>query len=135
MALSRRLRFLPRALLIYDAVSPMINASPESSLGKLMEARPETIGAVIWPYQCSGWDARTRLARIRDHYSIVGEMSGLLDFSPEHSIFLIDLRDIREGLRVVLDQPKWFLREGQLALNLFFQEDQNLYVGFFSVSP
>ena len=66
----------------------MINARRESALGKLMEIRPETIGAVVWPYQCSGWDARTRLARIREHYSVAQQMGDLLDFSPEDSITL-----------------------------------------------
>jgi uncharacterized protein VirK/YbjX len=121
---------MPRALLVYDAVSPMINAPRESSLGRLMSVRPETIGAIIWPYQCSGWDARTRLVRIREHYNIAQQMSGVLDLSPEDSITLTDLRDIREGLRVVLDQPKWFLREGQLALNLFLQDDRIYTLAF-----
>jgi uncharacterized protein VirK/YbjX len=121
---------LPRALLVYDAVSPLINAPRESSLGRLMSVRPETIGAVIWPYQCSGWDGRTRLVRIQEHYSIAEQMGGLLNLLPEDSITLIGLPDIRDGLRVVLDQPKWFLREGQLAINLFVEDDRIYTLAF-----
>ena len=35
---------------------------------------------------------------------------------------MLDLDEIREGLKVILDQPKWFMREGQLAINLFLGE-------------
>jgi uncharacterized protein VirK/YbjX len=31
----------------------------------------------------------------------------------------LDLSDVRAGLRLVVDQPKWFMREGGLSLNLF----------------
>lgn len=119
---TRRLRFFISALAAYDSVKPMITAPRESSLGRLMQFRPEAVGAVIWPYQCLSWDVRTRLARIRDHYSLVDSVGGPIDFPVDGKLVVLDLTEIREGLYVVVDQPKWFIREGQLAINLFLNE-------------
>lgn len=118
----RRLRFVTRALAAYDAVQPFIEAAPESPLGRLLEQRPETVGAVVWPYQCLAWDARTRLGRIREHYRAIEALGGRIGFSVNGRVRLLDLTGIRPGLSVVLDQPQWFMREGQLTINLFLDE-------------
>jgi uncharacterized protein VirK/YbjX len=128
----RRIRLFFKALKAYRSVKPMIDAPRESSLGKLMRHRPQTIGAVIWPYQCAGWNAHTRLARIRDHYSVIDKIGGAIDFPVDGQISLLDLGDIREGFHVVVDQPEWFMREGQLAINLFLG-DVRMYILAFSL--
>lgn len=119
VVLLRRVQFVLAALKIYGAVKPFINAPSETPLGLLMAHRPETLGAVVWPYQCAGWNPTTRLERIKKHYSIVATLNPLLNFTVLEKLELLDLGGIREGLHVVLDQPKWFMREGALALNLF----------------
>jgi uncharacterized protein VirK/YbjX len=134
VSLVRRLRFLARALAVYDSVTPIINAPPGSALARAIESRPETIGAVIWPYQCLDWDARARLARIHEHYSIIDGIGGPINFPTDDEILLLELGDIRQGLRVVLDRPRWFIREGQLAINLFL-DDVRLYSLLFSLLP
>jgi uncharacterized protein VirK/YbjX len=130
MIIMRRIRFVVRALAVYSSVAPIINASRTSSLGRLVEDRPETIGAVIWPYQCSDWSARIRLGRICDHYSVVDSIGGLIDFPVHASISLLNLSEIREGLSVVVDQPTWFMREGQLTINLFHGETRLFSLAF-----
>jgi uncharacterized protein len=132
VAASRRVRFFARALLVHDALKPFIHAPPESALGRLLAQRPETVGAAIWPYQCLSWDARTRLARIRDHCFAVDRIGRPLDFKANDSLRLLDLSEIRAGLHVVLDQPRWFMREGQFAINLFLNETR-LYSLVFSL--
>ena len=126
----RRFRFLARALAVYGSIRPIINAPRKSPLGRLIQDRPETIGAVIWPYQCSSWNARTRLARICEHYSVVESIRGPIDFPVHGRILLLDLIEIREGLCVVVDQPKWFMREGQLTINLFLGETRLFSLAF-----
>ena len=132
VVLIHRILFFVRALLIYPSVKPLIEAPRDSPLGRLMEDRPKTVGAVIWPYQCSGWNPRTRLARIRDHYAVVKEIGGMIDFPPNGKIALLDLSDIAERLNVIVDQPAWVLREGQLALSLFLT-DIRIYTLVFSL--
>jgi uncharacterized protein len=129
---SRRVRFFARALCVYDALKPFIHAPPESALGRLVAQRPETVGAAIWPYQCLSWNARTRLARIRDHCSTAERIGRPLDFEANDRLRLLDLSEIRPSLHVVLDQPRWFMREGQFAINLFLNETR-LYSLVFSL--
>ena len=129
---TRRLRFLFKALSAYRSVKQILDAPRQSPLGKLMQCRPQTIGAVIWPYQCAGWDVHTRLARIRDHYSVIEKIGGTIDFPVDGQISLLDLSDICEGFHVVVDQPEWFIREGQLAINLFLG-DVRMYILAFSL--
>src|SRR5262249_53535125 len=129
---SRRIRFFLKAIAVYGEIKPMIDASPESPLGELMRHRPEVVGAVTWPYQCTGWSASTRLARIRDHYAVVEQIGRVVDFPVDSKILLLDLGDIRDGFQVVVDQPVWFIREGQLAINLFLG-DVRMYTLAFSL--
>jgi uncharacterized protein VirK/YbjX len=129
---TRRLKFVARALAAYGAVKKMIDPPRESSLGRLMAQRAEAAGAVIWPYQCLAWDPRTRLVRICEHYSEVDRMGGPIDFPVDGKLHLLDLTEIREGLHVSIDQPRWFMREGQLAINLFLDETR-LYSLVFSL--
>jgi uncharacterized protein VirK/YbjX len=115
----RRIRFLIASLNLHRSLRSFFYADPRSSLAKLIERRPETIGAVVWPYQSSEWNAPERMVRIRDHCAIIDSMGGAIDFSVDEELFVLDLSAIREDLRVIADQPKWFMREGLLALNLF----------------
>jgi uncharacterized protein len=129
---SQRIRFVLKSLAVHGSLAPLIDAPKDSPLGKLMSYRPETVGAAIWPYQCSGWNAQTRFARIRDHYAVVEKIGGIIDFPVDGRVALLDLRDIRDDFHVVLEQPTWFMREGQLSISLFLGE-RRLYTLAFSL--
>lgn len=129
-ALLRRIRFNLTALRSFEAVQPFFDAQPGSSLAKLMAERPEAIGAVVWPYQCLAWDTSTRLARICEHYRIID--GGPLDITTHEKLLLLDLPEIKEGLYLALDRPQWFLREGEIAINLFLS-DTRIYSLVFSL--
>ena len=126
----RRIRFLRSALWNYNSVKRLIDAPRQSPLGRLIQYRPQTVGVVIWPYQCSGWDARTRVERIYDHYAVIEELGGVIDFPPNKQQLLADLGHVRDGFRIIIDQPAWFLREGQLAINLFLGETRIYTLSF-----
>jgi uncharacterized protein len=127
---TRRARFLVKALTNYGLLKPIINARPDGALGKAIKARPEIIGAVIWPYQCSAWVVQTRLSRIRAHYDAVEATGSLLDLPENASLSLLDLSAIKQGLRVAIDQPRWLMREGPLAINLFMEETRIYSLAF-----
>src|ERR1700732_2076368 len=103
---TQKVKFVLSALAIYDSVQPFLAASPESTLGKLMAFRPQMLGAVVWPYQCVDWGPRTRLARIREHCSVVTKIGAPINFPVGAQLELLDLNDIYEGLSVVVDQPE-----------------------------
>jgi uncharacterized protein len=91
-------------------------------LQRAMEQRPELAGVVVWPYICTSWNATSRLQRIDEHFKVMESIGSVLDFPINGQLLLLDLTDVSANLRVVVDQPKWFMREGMLVLNLFSQD-------------
>ncbi|GAB4523979.1 MAG: VirK/YbjX family protein [Amphiplicatus sp.] len=118
-ALRNRALMLATAWRHRAAVSAMLDAPASSDLGRLLRERPEMLGALIWPYQTASWPASERLRRIADHCAVVDTLGPPFLFSVEEKLVLLDLGEVYPDLRVVLDQPKWFMREGQFTLNLF----------------
>lgn len=129
-ALMRRLEYLMRSLVLSKSLDRFINAAQDSSLRLIMEARPEIVGAVIWPYQCAGWDAATRLDHIYAHYSVTDSIGYPLNVPLTKMLILLDLSNIRSGYHVILDRPKWFIREGELVINLFRNEERMFSLAF-----
>ncbi|MGZ8984360.1 MAG: VirK/YbjX family protein [Methylotenera sp.] len=132
-ALKSRLLFMMKAARLSSSLRPLLGAAEGSLINKLIKQRPETVGAIVWPYQCRTWDAKTRLNRIVEHYSVIEGLSPLIDFPVNGALKLLDLGGVYENLHVVLDQPKWFMREGQLVLNLFL-DDVRIYSLAFSLA-
>jgi uncharacterized protein VirK/YbjX len=121
---------MARATAVGDSLAPFLDATESTPLGRLLQARPETVGAVIWPYQCLGWDAKQRLTMIAAHYEALSTLPKALNFDVAESKEIINLAIFAEGLRVVLDRPKWFMREGQLVINLFIGERRSYSLAF-----
>jgi uncharacterized protein VirK/YbjX len=91
---------------------------PASPLGRLLAERPETIGNLMWPYQCAAWDAKTRFARISGHLQVLERLPGL-KVAGEEKIIFADLTSLSDDTWVMIDYSPWLAREGQLTLSLF----------------
>lgn len=114
-----RARFLSAGLRERALAGQMLHAPEGSALQRILRERPQTMGVLIWPYQCASWDRPERLRRVLGHYAVVDRLGAPFGFSTEERLVLADLGEVHEGLMIVLDQPKWFLREGGFAINLF----------------
>jgi len=114
-----RVGFLRDCLSCRDAVRKLLRANLNTSLGRLISERPETLGIVTWPYQNSKWGQAERIDRLIQHYSVAEEIGSPVDFGSTEKVLLVDMVDIVPDLRIILDQAKWFMREGGLVLNLF----------------
>lgn len=96
---------------------------PSPSLQMIADERPAVLaGPLVWPYLCAAWDADARLQHLQAHYRILDELGAPFPFSADERLVLADLDETYPGLRIVLDQPKWFMREGGLTLNLFVND-------------
>ena len=115
----KRTIFFVRALMASHSLRPFLNAPSDKSLGKLLQQRPQIIGVVVWSYQCTAWNAKTRLAKIVDHCSVMDEIGRPLDFPVDSYIELLGLSEIYQGLRVIISQPAWLFRDGLLTMHLF----------------
>ena len=130
--LKRRLYYVAKSLRLISSLQVYMHPRAGSPLQRVMEQRPELVGVTIWPYVCLSWSAETRLQRIDEHFRVVEKLNSALDFPVNGLLLLLDLEDITTNLRVVLDQPKWFMREGLFVINLFML-DVRIYSLAFSL--
>jgi uncharacterized protein len=130
--LSVRMKFVAAALREPVATRHLSTADPESSLGKLLAEWPQTVGILIWPYQCASWDAKSRLSRLASHLEAVGAIPGL-QLNPNEKLALADLSSFSPGVSLMLDRPPWLAREGLLTLSIF-KDDFRAFTVSFSLS-
>ncbi|TPG75385.1 DUF535 family protein [Pseudomonas arsenicoxydans] len=98
-------------------LSRMSNALGKTGVEKLGE---DCVGVVHWPYISSNWSSQDRLGVLASHYEVVSKSCPkLLLFGRNESLVLGDLSEYSAGCSLVLDRPVWFMREGELVLNLF----------------
>lgn len=119
---ARRVRFFLLAMLENEELRVWFASPHSGSLRQVMDHRPQCLGAVIWPYICNSWDSRTRLTRIRGHYEAIDGMGKGLAFPFGGGVKLLELSHLYESLSIIIDRPDWFIREGELAINLFTGE-------------
>lgn len=120
--LKQRVSYFAKGAALISSLQVFMHPRAGSPLQRAMQQRPELVGVVIWPYICKSWSANTCLQRIDEHFKVMESMDSMLDFPVDEQLLLLDLADVTADLRVVLDQPRWFMREGMLVLNLFAQD-------------
>jgi uncharacterized protein VirK/YbjX len=117
--LGRVLVFLPEIRKWYEI--------PDNPLLKLALKRfPLISGAMYWPYINHTWPMERRLAAIDQHFRMLGGPSAIIARATFEEVELARLEEEYAGLRLVLDKAAWFLREGEIVLNLFVH-DQRFY--------
>jgi uncharacterized protein len=130
-SLSMRLKFVAAALRERGASRHFSTAAPDSSLGKLLAEWPQAVGILLWPYQCTSWDAETRLSRLVSHLETVRTIPGL-QLPPDEKLVLADLSSFSPGVALIIDRPPWLAREGLLTLSIF-KEDFRAFTASFSL--
>jgi uncharacterized protein VirK/YbjX len=95
----------------------------------LLAEWPDTVGFLLWPYQCCSWDAETRFARIESNLEAVANIPGL-NLASDDKLVLAELSSISPDVSLVLDRAKWLAREGHLTLSLFKGEFRAFTVAF-----
>lgn len=130
-----RARFVWAGLSDAPVVSRMFNPLPGTALARIMSERPQLIGALVWPYQCASWGPKERMRRIVGHYNVIDTLPGSLSFPSDARLVLADLETLYPGMKLVLDQPEWFLREGGLTINLFLESFRAYSVAFSLMRP
>ncbi len=120
--LRSRLTFCLNACVVGSALRPFLSSTGDPNLDLALAERPEIVGAVVWPYVCSSWSPKRRLTHLAQHFRIARSLGPTFAFPIEETRTLLDLSDLIQNLSVVLDQAKWFMREGPLVINLFIAE-------------
>ncbi|MEZ5920201.1 MAG: DUF535 family protein [Parvularculaceae bacterium] len=128
--LKGRATMIARALKSPEAVAAIREAPGDSTLARTLEDRPQMIGAFSWPFMCAAWEPEERWARIVNHCAAVDQMAPVYRMRVPECAAIADFSDIEPGLSIVLDRPKWFMREGLLTLNMFLGDFRAFSLSF-----
>jgi len=121
--LSQALVFLPRIRKWYD-----ISDNPLLTLA--LKRYPLMSGAIYWPYINHTWPMEHRLAAIDQHFRMLGGSAAIIANATFEEVELALLEEKYAGLRLVLDKTAWFLREGEIVLNLFVNNQRIYSIAF-----
>ena len=124
-----RIKFLLAAMRAPSVSRSLASADPTSRIGKLLTESPETVGVILWPYQCAAWDADARFSRLCEHLNAVDQIP-VLSLSLDDKLVIADLSWISPGVSLIIDRAPWLAREGHLTLSLFKDDFRAFSVSF-----
>lgn len=90
--------------------------------GHIFKHQPNVLGNLEWPYIHKDWDASQRFSTIVNHYTLLKDMPAFLDVSDGLSKEILNLNAFSPNTTIALDKPRWFVREGEIVLNIFFHD-------------
>lgn len=126
--LYRRMRFLVRAAAKWSRVRATLNGGSALQKSSLV-ARPQALGLIEWPYIHSEWSIENRLAAFKKHHDLADQYP-IFAIPIGQRLDLCRLDQFEPGLNLVLDRPIWFLREGEVCLNIFLKETRIYTIAF-----
>lgn len=124
--LKHRVYMMFQALIYITEIDTWYETSDNPFLTLALQRFPLISGAMYWPYINYNWPLQFKLNTIDQHYRMLSGTANIIAEATLQEIELARLDDEFLGLRIVLDKATWFLREGEIVLNLFIN-DQRLY--------
>ena len=94
------------------------------------ERNPQLLGFVVWPYIHAGWIVKRRFDALSEHLQLVDQLYPWLALGEGDRREILSLDSPTTGLRLELDRPSWFIREGALVFNLFLRDHRLMSVAF-----
>ena len=114
----------------WDGVAPLLSQEGAAPVNRILRERPEMLGVLVWPYVSAFWNPSKRLAGIAEHGAVLSALEAALDFSIDEHIELALLDDVYKGAYLIIDQPRWFMREGLLTINLMIGDLRAFSIAF-----
>ena len=124
--LKNRVVVLRKAITHLREVRLWYGISDSPRLASALQRFPQINGAIHWPYINNHWSMARRLQAVDQHYRLLEGRAAILARAVEAPVELASLDNHYPGLRMVVDKAIWFLREGEIVLNLFLR-DQRVY--------
>lgn len=101
-----------------------------TNLRLAIERYPLMHGAIYWPYINKYWQIERKLSVIDAHYRLLNDKPAFLSQAVFQDVNLAVLEEYFSGLYLQLDKPSWFIREGEVVLNLFHQDTRLYSIAF-----
>lgn len=124
------LLYIGSAVRHFGSLSRLWNAPDGGLLQNLLALRPEIWTMLRVRFVSALWPARERFARIIDHCQIMEHIGHPFDLHPNEYAILLKLDEIMPGCRLMIDCPRWLLREGLLTLSLVQGRDRFFSIAF-----
>ena len=119
-SITNRLLFIINAYRHWAVVYAFIKRVTQLSNGARITITPQMLGVIEWPYLHNQWDVKTRFDKIATHYEVLSKLkSNLIYMSSTSSFELINLGRTSANVSIVLDRASWFIREGEMLINVF----------------
>lgn len=96
----------------------------------IFKLEPNVLGNLVWPYIHKDWNVSQRFSRIANHYALLKDMPKYLDLSDGLPKQIVSLNAFSPNASIVLDKPQWFVREGEIVLNIFHHDLRVMSVAF-----
>ena len=125
-SIKHQIILLGRALVYLPDIRKWYEISDNPLLTLALKRFPLMHGAIYWPYINHTWPMERRLAAIDQHFRMLGGPAAIIAHASFEDVEMALLEEEYAGLRLVLDKAVWFLREGEIVLNLFVN-DQRFY--------
>lgn len=125
-----RLRFFKHAIQHYQTVRSFVNNIESLGYERLFDHEIPVLGAVEWPYLHKDWTVSQRFSVIQRHYEIIKNLPTFLDVADGNPKELLDLSDYSPNTKIILDKAQWFVREGEIVLNLFKDDLRIMTIAF-----
>ena len=121
---------LARAIVSLKDIQKWYEISDNPLLTRALKRFPLMSGAMYWPYINHTWPMERRLAVIDQHFRLLSGSAAIIARATFEELELARLDEEYAGLRLVLDKTKWFLREGEIVLNIFINNQRFYSIAF-----
>jgi uncharacterized protein VirK/YbjX len=112
------------------ALRNMLAQDEHRALRAELQAHPETLGFVEWPYIHANWPVLQRFEALSQHMQALQSDMAALNVGRSGSVLIADMNEVYPGLRLVVDRAFWCLREGSLVFNQFIGDDRMMTLAF-----
>ena len=126
----RRLLFCLKAKKDKHLIEAFYKEINQLAYGHIFKLEPTVLGNLVWPYIHKDWNVSQRFSRIAKHYALLKDMPKFLDVSDGLPKEIVSLNAFSPNTSIVLDKPRWFVREGEIVLNIFHDELRVMSLAF-----
>ncbi len=131
-SINNQCKLMLKTMLNLKDIRNWYNISDNPLLSLALQRFPLTSGAIYWPYMNFEWPFQRRLKAVDQHYRLINGGCAIIAYATLDEVELAKLDQEYAGLRLLLDKASWFLREGEIVLNLFVK-DQRIYSVAFTI--
>lgn len=129
-SLYKQLAFCLQARKNRHLIETFIREIHQLGYGHTLKLEPSVFGNLVWPYIHKDWDVSQRFSCIAKHYALLKSMPKFLDVSDGLAKEILNLDTFSPDTSIVLDKPRWFVREGEIVLNIFHEGLRVMSVAF-----